>query len=270
MDRRTLVQSIFCLSAFAPFPSEATQRPLQEFSRRRFDAGVGVALSGDRLRFGEQEIVLADTLAPCRMPFRFDTSCMESQRFLQEWLASAPSIVFPVDLDRWGRTIGYVSRPTFRSQKGQLPKNDASLLAQADLVKRGLAIVYPQSEENELIEFLLKVEQDARVDRLGLWRDVLKVFSADKPDIIPIGTICLVEGRINSIGNGGSRRFLNFGTDYKQDFTVTVRSGEWRRWKMAARSDVLVQRKVRVRGIVQSINGPSIELKHSLQLELLA
>jgi hypothetical protein len=66
------------------------------------------------------------------------------------------------------------------------------------------------------------------------------------------------------------RAYLNFGPDYKTDFTVTIAPTEmrlFRRAKIDPRE--LTGRTVRVRGWLGSYNGPEMELLTPSVLELL-
>ena len=66
------------------------------------------------------------------------------------------------------------------------------------------------------------------------------------------------------------RIFLNFGADWRTDFTATLASKD-RRTFLAAGIDpmTLDGRRVRVRGWLYDRNGPAIDLTHPEQLEIL-
>ena len=66
------------------------------------------------------------------------------------------------------------------------------------------------------------------------------------------------------------RAYLNFGPDWKGDFTVSVEPRH-RRLFDAEGIDIeaLEDRRIRVRGWVESWNGPLIEVTHPKQIEVL-
>jgi hypothetical protein len=70
----------------------------------------------------------------------------------------------------------------------------------------------------------------------------------------------LVKGRV----------YLNFGADWKSDFTVTLAPAV-RRVFEAEGIDPLVYdgKRVRVRGWIESYNGPMIEASHPEQIEVI-
>ncbi len=122
---------------------------------------------------------------------------------------------------------------------------------------------------------LLQSEQSARIAGRGVWRNPRYALRpAVAPDDIYNG-FQIVEGRIRAVGRGDGVVFLNFGEDWRQDFTagVTVRLtpedlpvGE----DGAALSLYdLEGRLVRVRGVVRRYNGPYMEIAAADQIEFL-
>ena len=66
------------------------------------------------------------------------------------------------------------------------------------------------------------------------------------------------------------RGYLNFGENWREDFTVSIAPRDRRRFEAAG---IAVEdyegRLVRVRGWVDSFNGPMIEATHPEQIEVL-
>ena len=79
-----------------------------------------------------------------------------------------------------------------------------------------------------------------------------------------------VEGRVLDTGNARGRIFLNFGRDWRTDFTVTIPSAARRDFVNAGLDpDSLAGLRIRVRGWVRSRDGPMIEATHPEQIEVL-
>jgi len=140
------------------------------------------------------------------------------------------------------------------------------------LVRSGNAIAYSWPDTRDAAARLLPVEMEAREAARGLWG--AGVFAIRTPDPNPLAlyleTVQIIEGRVVSIGDTRDRLYLNFGFDYRTDFTVSVDQGDVARFDEAGvdlRS--LEGRMVRVRGWIQAINGPSISLDHPERLEVL-
>lgn len=84
-----------------------------------------------------------------------------------------------------------------------------------------------------------------------------------------VGALVIVVGKITSTGRAAHRVFLNFGADYKTDFTVTVPEEAWSAWPGGAPFlRRLKGEKVRVRGVLTERNGPSLEGVSPAQIEV--
>jgi hypothetical protein len=80
----------------------------------------------------------------------------------------------------------------------------------------------------------------------------------------------VVEGRIETVAEVRGRTYLNFGRNWRRDFTVTV-AGDAAKLFNGQNEGLagLKGRLVRVRGWIENVNGPSINLTHPEQLEIL-
>jgi hypothetical protein len=86
-----------------------------------------------------------------------------------------------------------------------------------------------------------------------------------------IDTFQIVEGRVVSAAVVRRRGYLNFGADWRLDFTVTVAPRDRRLFNRAGLAIESYQgRLVRARGWLKSFNGPMIEATHPEQIELLS
>ena len=235
------------LAALAPAAATAST----EFTNAK-------ALSGARFQHGEGEYLLADVIAPpyYRLdddkPPHFDASRMA----LQSLLGAPIDVEDVLPATRWG-----VRRVVARDQ-------GAGESLQAQLVSAGAVRVAPESADHQHIAQLLELESAARAARRGLWAlQSYRVFDAENANGA-IGGFHLIEGVVMTAAQHGGRFFLNFGEDYRTDFTAGAASGLYRRWlkdgvDLAAFAGV----RLRIRGFVEAINGPSIDLKHPLQIE---
>lgn len=158
---------------------------------------------------------------------------------------------------------------------GQIYARDEAgrwLWLQRDLVEAGLARVRPQPVDRSGAEALLPFEDGARGARKGIWADpALAVRNADENALsAQTGAFVLVEGKVVSVGRAAHRVFLNFRADYKTDFTVTIPEEAWSAWPGGAPYLLnLKDERVRVRGVLTELNGPSIEAVTPAQIEAL-
>ncbi len=121
-----------------------------------------------------------------------------------------------------------------------------------------------------LKQILLAAEQRARVNREGGWKHFQVHAAENAGDIDGIHGFQIVEGVVQAVRKTGSGTYLNFGLDWKTDFTASVSSQNRARfkkldWKLSA----LENKWIRVRGIVRSYNGPFMEIVFPEQIEIL-
>ncbi|NOX83359.1 MAG: hypothetical protein GXP06_10315 [Alphaproteobacteria bacterium] len=221
-----------------------------------------VAISGGRFVADGQEFHLADILAPSAYVLAGDGEPYfdAAKRGLERLLANASlNIKNAGPVTRWGARVVTAKRV------------GETQTLQHQLVAMGAARVAPQSDNLELIDQLLVAEDEARAARKGLWAlPAYRIFDADKAGRA-VGRFHLIEGKVRRIAKVKGRVYINFGTDYKTDFTASAGSRLYRKWAEQG-FDVasLTDARLRIRGFVEAINGPSITLSHRRQIEVLA
>ncbi|MEE2566281.1 thermonuclease family protein [Hyphobacterium marinum] len=160
--------------------------------------------------------------------------------------------------DRYERAVAFVAFPGGRD------------LA-TSLVTEGWAMVYTTPEARSGAANLLALEQAARDAGLGLWADpAYGVRSADPNTLaLYLDSVQIVEGRVISVGETRDRIYLNFGFDYRSDFTVSIAVGDTDGFLDAGIDLADMQdRIVRVRGWLHRRNGPMIVIDHPERLEI--
>jgi endonuclease YncB( thermonuclease family) len=220
-------------------------------------ASAGPTVDGANFTLASRAFRLADIIAP----HEGDPYAEDARRELYAVMALGfAKLADAAPLDRWGRRV---VRPVSAALGG------AS--AQDILVAAGAARVRPETDDVEALRRLFAAEQVARRTQRGLWalrayaaRDASEARSA-------IGGFHLVEGIVREAFVGRGRVYLNFGEDYRTDFTITAASRDAKRWaKSSPDLAALAGTRVRVRGYCAWINGPSIEIDHPLQIEIVA
>ena len=220
------------------------------------------ALSGDRFRIGAQDYQLADILAPSAYTLKgaaephFETSRNALQEFLTQKTYNFEDVA---DRTRWGARV-------VRSKT-----EDGEQSLEQLLIAAGAARVAPRTDDFDLINGLLVAEAATRRQKSGLWslNDYRVVDAANAQRAI--GGYHLVEGQVVSANKTRSRFYLNFGDDYREDFTASAASAVIRRWSKDEFDPAPLEgARIRVRGFVESINGPSMDLTHRLQVEVVS
>lgn len=133
---------------------------------------------------------------------------------------------------------------------------------QRALVRAGLALAAPDRVSRACAAALLAAENTARTARAGLWQSTFAVLTV--PAVMAAarktaGHFAIVEGKVVSAAVVHGRAYLNFGADYRTDFTVTIAPDDMRLFRAAHFDPLMLKgRRVRVRGWLALYRGPEI------------
>ncbi len=156
--------------------------------------------------------------------------------------------------DRFGRSSAqiYIERASER------------IWLQRALVEQGHAIVSSRDGGASCIGSLLTAEDTARKAKRGLWANATyRVHQANDPSALRRlrSSFVLVEGTVVSVAVRSGRLFLNFGDDWKTDFTTVVPAHLLKDKPDRAKAlSALAGHSIRVRGWIERRYGPSIEI----------
>ena len=167
--------------------------------------------------------------------------------------------------------VGGAGRDRYGRWLAQVHLEDGPWL-QAEMITLGLARVYSFADNRAPAPHLLALEQDAREARVGIWELPYYAIRKPNPALLrkELGSFQLVEGRVKAAARVRGRTFLNFGDNYKTDFTVTIAPRDLSRFTAAGQDPRKLEgKRIRVRGWLTSFNGPSMELDHPEQIEVL-
>ena len=138
------------------------------------------------------------------------------------------------------------------------------------MLNRGLARVYTFADNRAAAADLLALEAGARDAKRGIWAlNYYRVQDANDK-IGPPDTYQLVEGTVVEVADVRGRFFLNFGSDFKTDFTAGISPRDARNFESAGIDpNSLKGKRVRLRGWIDERNGPAMDLTHPEQVEML-
>ena len=215
------------------------------------------ALSGDRFRARSgDEIRLIGVLAPTT-----PADAEMARNVLAAKLASGSVTITTVGKrDRYGRILA-------------LAYVDGEWV-QASLLREGVLLASPDLASAPCAQALLAAEASGRFARNGQWRtglfEVLNIEKLLRDARRRAGTFQIVEGRVVTASVVRGRAYLNFGTDYTTDFTVSIAPldmREFRRARFDPRS--LAGKLIRVRGWLELYNGPNMQIATPGAIEVL-
>lgn len=139
---------------------------------------------------------------------------------------------------------------------------------QGEILKAGLARVYSFADNRALIAEMLALERAARAAKRGIWADPYYAVRSAETAGRWLGGFELVEGRVLAVGRGGGNTYLNFGADWRSDFTIAVNRRDRQAFEDAGIDlESYEGKRVRVRGWLKSRNGPMIGVTHPEQIE---
>ena len=171
---------------------------------------------------------------------------------------------------RIGLARGDIPRDRYGRLRGHLVRSDDGTWLQGTLLAAGLARVQSLVDDRAGVAEMLVIERRARAARLGIWSETRYRVRAASEAGASLGSFQLVEGRVKAAAVVRGRGYLNFGDDWREDFTVSIGPRDRRRFETAGIAiEDYEGRLVRVRGWVDSFNGPMIEATHPEQIEVL-
>lgn len=173
--------------------------------------------------------------------------------------------------DRYGRYVGQV---LFTATAGDAAAQIGKRWLQGILVRTGHARVTLTPEiDAACAKRLLHAEAQAEAAQRGLWQLALykPKRAEDTRQLIRFrSTYQIVEGVVARVVIRRSAVYLNFGHDWKRDFTVKLNRSMLKRAGIdAAYVRRLNKRPVRIRGWIERRNGPLITIWRPEQIELL-
>ncbi len=159
-----------------------------------------------------------------------------------------------------------------QNSKDQPPR--APIWLQGYLIANGLARAHPSSALGPCLGKLIQLEGRARTAQAGLWNTAaFQIRDAGAPETLigDIGSFQIIEGRVLRTGGGRNKFYLNFGKNWRRDFTVGINRKLVRQF---ARDGLNLRRlrgrTIRVRGWLEGRGGPYIQATSAAQIEVLA
>lgn len=165
--------------------------------------------------------------------------------------------------DRYGRHLAHVFVGNGQNEKW----------VQGELLAAGAARAYGLPGLFNCSMELLAHERAARIFNRGLWNIALyRMKPAHMTGLLMKrrSSFEIVTGIVASVSNTKSAVYLNFGTDWKTDFTARIAKDV-----LAAHPEFATSlsdrksKRVAVRGWIERRNGPLIDIRHPDQIELL-
>ena len=172
--------------------------------------------------------------------------------------------------DRYGRLLAQIT----------VTGDEAPLWVQERLIVEGMARVISFPDNRLCTAELLAKEEEARRAQKGFWKTgFFAVRPAEEEDLLSSlsQSYEIVEGEVRSVTDIKGRTYVNFGENWRKDFTAFI-SPQSAKLFGGAHEDgpmtsfdaaALKGKRIRVRGWLKNFNGPSITVTHPEQIEVL-
>ncbi len=145
---------------------------------------------------------------------------------------------------------------------------------QGALISLGVVRVKTTAWNREMAEKMYLLEDLARAQNLGLWKD--QSFAIRQADeVSALNTMLhrrmVIEGTVESVSLNNNRIFINFGKNWRNDFTASIAPGDKRLFRKSGLDPMQWGgKRLRVRGWMRNYNGPYIEIDHPEAIEILS
>jgi len=214
-----------------------------------FEDGPSLSLDGLRLTNGQKSSKIAT----------------EGTEYLERLLADSP---LTLETDLFARQHAVHNR--YGDYRGKLVTANG-VWVQKTMIEQGYAwwsgaADYPP----ELVSKLRNAEAIARMNRAGIWQEFsLLDVNASATSAVK-GDFVIAKGRVIGVFETPKNTYLNFGEDWRTDFTAAISSKKRKNfaaqgWKLTDLKNKLVM----IRGIIRFYNGPYMELDFPEQLEIM-
>ena len=251
---------MFGLAALPSLAAKSVTNPLQCPAEGSRVVAFARALDGAGFLTSEgEEVRLAGVLAPGAGGEAESQSTADGARDALERALRARTVSIAEaepSRDRYGRTLAQVFADAMWVQRA--------------LLEAGETRAAPDAASGPCAKPLLGAEAVGRAKRLVHWRS--GVFRVRSPEELRsrVGSFQIVEGKVVTASVTRGRAYINFGADYRSDFTVTITPEDTRQFRQA-KFDIrrLAGKRVRVRGWVEFYNGPEITIGSPNAIEVL-
>lgn len=180
-----------------------------------------------------------------------------AKKIMEDFLQGKHVLIYQTPEKDWGR----VNR--MGHHLAHLQREDGRIWLQGLLLSLGLAQVNTDERTPELSAQMYEVENLARHEKIGVWAE-------DKYQIHPsehahqfMDRFQIIEGRILDTAIKNNRIYLNFGKDWRDDFTLSVPANKRQVFKKKNVDPLSWKGQyVRARGWVRDYNGAFMEITH--------
>ncbi len=196
-----------------------------------------------------------------------------AQQVLEDFLVGKKVIIYQTPKSDAGRKnrMGHDIAHLARIDENHPDDESAAIWAEGVMLSLGLARTRTTKYNRQMAGQMFELEAKAREQKVGLWS--MDKYSVLTPEQATehIGSFQIVEGKIQSISRHKNNLYINFGGNWRDDFTIGISGNNMRTFtNERIYPDRWNGEHIRVRGWVESYNGPFIEIDHPEKIELIS
>ncbi len=159
--------------------------------------------------------------------------------------------------DRYGRALAHLFL-------------DDGLWVQGEMLEMGMVRVNSFADNRAIVPEMMRKEQQARWNNRGIWAlddyQAKDHLTAEKYK----NSFQLVSGIVADVAKIRGTYYLNFGKNWKEDFTIVIKPLAARKFiKANINPEDYRGKKIEVRGWLKSYNGPMINATHPEQITII-
>ncbi len=157
-------------------------------------------------------------------------------------------------------------------QRTHVIREEGNVWVQDFLISNGLSWAFSTIDSQKSMPTLKKLEYVARKNDMGFWGAHL--YRVKNPREIKdyINSYQIVEGYVLNVTKRRKSIYINFGNNWRTDFTIVFRKDSQKPFiKKYKKFDLanLKNLRVKIRGWIEESNGPMIELTHPEQMDIM-
>jgi micrococcal nuclease len=140
-----------------------------------------------------------------------------------------------------------------------------------ELVRDGLALMDVRAPNLKYQKMFLDFQREARRYHRGIWGKIKDNAISHREASQHSGSIGVVRGKIINVHKGRKKVYLNFGKDFRKDFTGVIYEENLRNFPLEANEPTgyFLGKRVKIYGFIKERNGPMITICAPSQLDFL-
>ncbi len=152
-----------------------------------------------------------------------------------------------------------------------IERKDDKLWVQGTLLSLGLARVRTRQYTPHLAKEMYAIENKARLEKAAIWA-IEKYFIKAPTDLDgSIDQVHIIQGRVESVAQNNGNIYINFGKNWRTDFTAMIRSEHKKIFYKAGLDPMNWGGEIlQLRGWLDSYNGPMLTLSHPEAVQVIS